>query len=299
MPIIELPQGPVSYRIAGPEKGEVAAPPVVFVHAFLVDGSVWSAVAERLAEQGIRSYAPDWPLGAHRTPLKNDADQSPRGVAGQILAFLEALDLHDVTLVGNDTGGALCQYVLDLDARRIGRVVLTNCDAFDTFPPFPFNVIFRLLGGEGRMWFNLQPMRWRAFRHSPLGLGLLANKLDPVQSRSWMEPSLSNREIRRDATRFLRAIDPKELLDVSTRLKEFAGPVKIVWGMADPAFKPALGRRLRAAFRDATLVEVPGARTFVQLDAPDVLAAEIAALAPPYGQETEVRRSATGGGSGE
>jgi pimeloyl-ACP methyl ester carboxylesterase len=251
----------------------------VFVHAFLVDASVWSGVADLLAARGIRSYAPDWPLGAHRTPLQPDADQSPRGVARQILAFLEALDLHDVTLVGNDTGGALCQFLLDTDASRVGRVVLTNCDAFDTFPPFPFNVIFRLLSGTTRMKLNLQPMRYRAFRHSPLGLGLLATKLDPAQTRAWIEPSLTNRAIRRDAVRFLRAARPADLLDVSTRLENFDRPVQVVWGTADKAFKTSLGRRLQQAFRDAEFIEVPAARTFVQLDAPEVLADQIATFA--------------------
>jgi pimeloyl-ACP methyl ester carboxylesterase len=271
---IDLPHGTVSYRVAGPENSSV--PAVVFVHAFLVDGSVWSGVADLLAARGIRSYAPDWPLGAHRTPLRPDADQSPRGVARQILAFLEALDLHDVTLVGSDTGGALCQFLLDTDASRVGRVVLTNCDAFDTFPPFPFSVVFRLLNGSARMRFNLQPMRARWFRHSPVGLGLLANKLDATQTRAWIEPALTNPEIRRDAVAFLRAARPADLLDVSTRLKDFDGPVRVVWGTADKAFKTSLGRRLHDAFRDADFVEVPAARTFVQLDAPELLAEQIA-----------------------
>jgi pimeloyl-ACP methyl ester carboxylesterase len=47
---------------------------VVFVHPFLMDGSLWTSVTQRLTEQGIRTYAPDWPLGAHRTPMKPDAD---------------------------------------------------------------------------------------------------------------------------------------------------------------------------------------------------------------------------------
>lgn len=276
MTTITLPHGQVAYRAAGPT--DSALPPVVFVHAFLVDGSVWSPVADLLAKHGVRSYAPDWPLGAHRTPMARDADQSPRGVAKQILAFLEALDLRDVTLVGNDTGGALCQFLLDTDPSRIGRLVLTNCDAFDTFPPFPFSIIFRLLSGNGRMWFNLQPMRARAFRHSPLGLGLLANRLDAAQTRAWVEPCLTNKDIREDAVRFLRAADPEELLDVSTRLHRFDGPTRIVWGMADRAFKPSLGTRLQAAFTDAVFVEAPGARTFVQLDAPELLADQITAV---------------------
>lgn len=270
---IDLPHGVVHYRAAGP--ADSAAPPVLFVHPFLMDGSLWTVVAEQLAARGIRSYAPDLPLGAHRAPVEPDTDQSPRGVAKQILAFIEGQDLRDVTLVGGDTGGALCQFLLDTDPSRIGRVVLTNCDAFDKFPPFPFNVVFFLLKGKIRMKANLQPMRWRAFRHSPLGLGLLANKLDPAQTRAWIEPSLNNKMIRTDAVKFLKAAKRKDLLDVSTRLSSFDGPVTIVWGTADRAFKTKLGRRLQQAFGHAEFVEVPDAKTLISLDAPDELTAAI------------------------
>jgi pimeloyl-ACP methyl ester carboxylesterase len=279
MTSIELPHGVVNFRVTGPT--DSAAPPVLFVHPFLMDGSLWSGVADLLAAQGIRSYAPDWPLGAHRAPVKPGTDQSPRGVARQILLFIEALDLRDVTLVGGDTGGALCQFLLDTDPSRIGRVVLTNCDAFDTFPPFPFSAVFFLLKGEIRMKINLQPMRWRAFRHSPLGLGLLAKKLDPVQTRAWIEPSLRNKAIRKDAITFLRSARRKDLLDVSTRLSRFAGPVTIVWGTADRAFTTKLGRRLQHAFGNAQFVEVPNAKTLVSLDDPRQLADAIAASTAP------------------
>jgi pimeloyl-ACP methyl ester carboxylesterase len=276
---IELSHGVVNYRTAGPL--DSAAPPVLFVHPFLMDGALWSGVADLLAARGIRSYAPDWPLGSHRTPVKPGTDQSPRGVARQILLFIEALGLRDVTLVGGDTGGALCQFLLDTDPSRIGRVVLTNCDAFDTFPPFPFNVMFSLLKGETRMKINLQPMRWRAFRHSPLGLGLLANELDPAQTRAWIEPSLGNAAIRGDAVAFLRAAKGKDLLDVSTRLHRFTGQVTIVWGTADRTFTAKLGRRLQHAFGNARFVEVPNARTLVSLDAPRQLADAILASTVP------------------
>lgn len=276
MTTIELPQGTVQYSVAGPD--DSTSPPVVFVHGFLVNGAIWSAAAGLLADRGVRSYAPDWPLGAHHIPLRPDVDQSPRGVARQIVAFLEALDLRDVTLVGNDTGGALAQFLLDTDTSRVGRLVLTNCDAFDTFPPFPFNLVFRLLNGTRRMRVSLTPMRIRALRHSPLGFGLLAGEFDAAQTSGWVEPALTHRRVREDAVRFLRAVRPRDLLDVSTRLDRFDGPVRLVWGMADRAFKPSLGKRLQGAFGSADFVEVPGARTFVQLDAPDVLAEQIAAF---------------------
>ncbi|WP_166356407.1 alpha/beta fold hydrolase [Phytoactinopolyspora limicola] len=122
-------------------------------------------------------------------------------------------------------------------------------------------------------------MRARPFRHSAVGFGLLANHLDPDLTRSWIEPALSHRGVREDAARFLRSIDPQELLAVTGRLSQHDVPVRIVWGMADRSFTPQLGRRLQQAFRDAEFIEVPDARTFVQLDAPEVLAEQIAGFA--------------------
>ena len=101
---IQLPAGPIRYRDTG--RGE----PLVFVHGFLVDGRLWRKVTPRL-ERDFRCIAPDWPLGSHEVPMNRDADTSPAGVAKIIAEFLEALDLKNVTLVGNDSGGALCQIV--------------------------------------------------------------------------------------------------------------------------------------------------------------------------------------------
>lgn len=114
---IELPPGTVKYRVAGPADSSV--PPVVFVHGLLVDNQLWAPVADVLADRRIRSYAPNWPLGSHPVPMSADADLSPRGIAPVINGFLAALDLTDITLVGNDTGGALCQFVIDADGRLV------------------------------------------------------------------------------------------------------------------------------------------------------------------------------------
>lgn len=295
MPTIDLPHGAVNYRVAGPE--DSASPPVVFVHGLLADGALWSGVADLLAARGVRSYAPDWPLGAHRSALRPDADQSPRGVAAQIFALLDELDLTGVTLVGNDTGGALCQFLVDSDASRVGRLVLTNCDAFDVFPPAVFKPVFALLRSERRAKFLAGVMRSRLVRQSWIGFGLLAKNLPADLTRSWIEPARTDAGVRRDAVRFLRAIEPRELLDVSTRLDRFDGPVSIVWGAADPAFTTKLGKRLQQAFTDATFVSVPKSRTFVPLDAPTALADEIVAIAAPGRAQSPAAESPHAGAS--
>lgn len=283
MPTIDLSHGTVNYRVAGPE--EAAAPTVVFVHGFLTDGTLWSRVAQLLADRGIRSYAPDLPLGSHRAAVDPEADLSPRGIARQIIAFLEALDLDEVTLVGNDTGGALCQFVIDEDPSRVARLVLTNCDGLDVFPPAAFKPLFALLRNERRARLLARQMRVRALRQSWLGFGILAHDLPADLTRAWIEPALNDDRVIGDATRFIKAVDPDDLLDVSTRLDRFPGAVTLVWGADDHAFTTKLGRRIQQQFRDARFVPAPKSRTLVPLDAPHLLADEIAAIgAQPHAE---------------
>jgi pimeloyl-ACP methyl ester carboxylesterase len=279
MPTIDLPHGTVQYRAAGPENS--LAPPVVFVHGFLVNATLWTRTADSLAAAGVRSYAPDLPLGSHTIPVGADADQSPRGIARQILAFLEALELTDVTLVGNDTGGAICQFLLDSDASRIGRVVLTNCDAFRNFPPAPFGQLFKAFRSPGAIRALLAPMRAAAVRHSPAGFGLLVSRpLDSDQTRAWVEPCLSDPAIRRDVARFAKEVDPEDLNAASNRLGDFDGPALLVWGAADRFFKLDFAHRLAGTFADGRVVEIEKGRTFIPHDEPARLADEIVAFQP-------------------
>jgi len=277
---VELAQGTVTYRVAGPV--DSVYPPVVFVHGLLVDSLLWTSVADVLAEQGIRSYAPNWPLGSHPIPMKADADLSPRGVARIVLDFLAALDLTDVTLVGNDTGGAICQFTIDTDHTRIGRLVLTNCDAFDVFPPRDFVPLVKVGAHQAMIKPLIAMVKPKFMRHSRMGFGLLfAGKPDPIVTRAWIEPCATNKEIRRDAAKLMKAIRPKDLLDVSTRLPQFTKPVHIVWGEADKSFKPKFARRLAETFPNSRLTFIPGGKTFVSMEFPDEVANVIAGALQP------------------
>lgn len=272
METIDLPAGTVHYRVCGPADGR----PVVFVHGFLVDSTLWSDVPERLAAAGYRTYAPTWPLAAHPTAMRPDADLSPRGVARVVLSFLAALDLTDVVLVGSNTGGAISQLLLDEDPSRIGRLVLTNCDAFDVFPPAPFGQLFQLARHPRPALLVLQSMRSTFLRNSKLGFGwLVRRRLGPEESRAWIEPYLTDAGVRRDVSAFARGWTGEELEDSARWLERFDKPVLLCWAPDDPFFKIRLGRQLASTFPDATLVEFPGARTFVSLDQPERLSAEI------------------------
>jgi pimeloyl-ACP methyl ester carboxylesterase len=273
---VALEQATIDYRVLGPQ--DSPHPPVVFVHGILVDSRLWDRVAQGLAQKGFRCYLPNWPLGSHTIPVNDDAALSPSGVAAMIRDFIDAVGLSEVTLVGNDTGGGLCQLVIDAYPDHVGRLVLTNCDAFDKFPPFPFNVAFALLRGPTSIKLMFEPLRLPALRHSPLGFGLLMHP-DPQLTASWIEPGRTDVRIRRDLATLLRAVAKTDLTDVATRLPRFTKPVTIVWGQRDRAFTPSLGRRLAALFPNSTLIEVPDARTFVPLDNPGAVIDAVAAVA--------------------
>lgn len=269
---IDLPAGTVHYRAAGPVDGT----PVVFVHGFMVDADLWADVPERLAAAGHRTFAPTWPIGSHTTSMSGDADLSPRGLAKVVVAFLDALGLDEVVLVGSDTGGAVSQLVLDEAPDRVARLVLTDCDAFEVFPPFPFDVLFRLVRHERLARVVLQSMRVRALRHSPVAFGwLVRRRLAPEESRAWVTPYLTDAGVRRDVTAFARGWTGDELVESARWLSRFEKPVLLCWAPEDPFFRIGLARRLAETFPAATLREFPGARTFVSLDQPERLAEEI------------------------
>ena len=274
MPQLALPQATIDYRVIGPDTSH--HPPVVFVHGILVDSRLWTAAAETLAEQGYRCYLPNLPLGSHTIPVTDAAVLSPSGMAGLVHDFITELGLQDVTLVGNDTGGGICQLVVDAHPGRIGRMVLTNCDAFEQFPPFPFTLVFALLRGPRSIKVLAEQLRLRPLRHSPLGYGLLMTRPDPRLTDSWLVPARRDVRIRRDLATLLRAVAATDLTDVGTRLHRFTKPVTLVWGQRDRCFTPELGSRLAEAFPAATLVAVPDATTFVALDNPAAVVQAVA-----------------------
>ena len=273
---LTLSTGTVDYEDTGG-----AGPVVVLVHGLLMDASLYDDVVADLARDH-RCIVPTLPLGAHRHGAAEDADLSLRGIAQLVAELLERLDLRDVTLVGNDTGGAIVQLLMADGAERVGRVVLASCDAFDNFPP---GLTGRTLVRTGKLppaLFGLfmQQMRLRPVRRLPLAFGWLTRRGDATAAR-WMRPVLHQPEIRRDTVRVLRAIaaDRGLLVDVAERLPAFDRPALIVWASEDRVMPPEHGRRLAEMLPQGRLVEVDDSDTLIPLDRPEALAAAIRDLA--------------------
>jgi pimeloyl-ACP methyl ester carboxylesterase len=265
---IELPAGRIRYREAGEGK------PVVFVHGFLVDGRLWDGVVDQLSDR-CRCIAPDWPIAAHQVAMNPDADLSPPGIAAIIDSFLEALELEDVTIVGNDSGGAMSQVLVTRHPERIGRLVLTNCDTHENFPPGIFKAMVPLAKLPGGMTVLSAPFRigalartaFKPFARTPIPADLVA---------SWMRPSLSDAGIKRDATKVTAGMNKRYTLEAAERLSESELPLLLTWAPGDKFFPISYAERLEKETPNARLVRIPDASTFVSLDQPARLADEIA-----------------------
>jgi pimeloyl-ACP methyl ester carboxylesterase len=276
MPQVELSAGTIEYTDTGG-----GGPVIVLLHGLLMDASLWDEVAAALSP-GLRCVAPTLPLGAHRRAMTAAADLSLPGIAKLVAEFLGRLDLDDVTLVGNDTGGAVVQLLAADGAPRVARVVLASCDAFDNFPPGLTGRTLALTGKLPPALFGLvmQQMRLRPLRRLPIAFGWLTARGDAATAR-WIKPVLTQPEIRRETAHMLRAVfaDKRLLLRAAESLPAFDRPGLVVWAAGDRVMPPEHGRRLAGLLPGARLLEIPDSYTLIPLDQPAQLAQAIGEFA--------------------
>ncbi|HEX6687835.1 MAG TPA: alpha/beta hydrolase [Solirubrobacterales bacterium] len=265
---IDLPAGRIRYREAG------AGKPVVFVHGYLVDGRLWDGVVDNLSDR-CRCLAPDWPIAAQQVAMKPDADLSPYGIAATIAAFLEALDLNDVTIVGNDSGGAMSQVLVTRHPERIGRLVLTNCDLYENFPPGIFKAMPAIAKLPGGMTVLAAPFRIGALARAAFK-PFSKKGIPPELVASWMDPVMKDAGVRHDAKKVTVGMNKRYTLEAAEKLRSSELPVLLAWAPEDRLFSISSAKRLAAETPNARLVEIPDSSTFVPLDQPQRLADEIA-----------------------
>jgi pimeloyl-ACP methyl ester carboxylesterase len=279
---IQLSAGTVEYQDTGGD-----GPVIVLLHGLMMDSSLWDDVIAALSASH-RCVAPTLPLGAHHHPMDPSADLSLPGMARLAAEFLDRLDLREVTLVGNDTGGALVQLLMGGGNARVGRAVLVSCDAFDNFPPGLTGKALMLSGKLPPPLFGvfMQQMRLRAVRRMPIAFGWLTKRGDAATAR-WMRPVQTQPEIRRDTVRMLRAAaaDTSFLLAAAERLPDFDRPALVVWASRDRVMPAEHGRRLAGLLPQGQLTEIDDSYTLIPLDQP----ARLAQAIQDFGDELKAR----------
>ena len=229
MPDVRLTAGTIEYEDTGGSD-----PVVVFLHGLTMNGSLWRHVVADL-HQDYQCVVPTLPLGGHRRPMRPDADLSLCGQVRLVAEFLECLDLRDVTLVGNDWGGAQL-LVSEGRAERVGRLVLVACEAFDNYPPgLPGRAAAFAAKVPGGINAAFQPLRIRPLRRLPLTWGWMSKQPVPDEVMDeWLQPVLTQREIRRDLRKYASFTPPKEvLLKWAERQRAFKGEVLVLWASED------------------------------------------------------------------
>jgi len=272
---LALPQGVLRYHSVG------SGPALVFVHGALVNANLWRKVVAELSDE-FRCVTLDLPFGSHLVPMPPDADLSPPAVADLIADAIAALELDDVTLVGNDTGGGICQIVVTRRPERIGALVLTSCDAFDNFPPKLMQPVLPLLSNAPLLRPLLAPARARPVQRAIFGT--LAKR--PVEAEaldSYALPAATHGGVRRDLARFLGGLDKRHTLDAAEKLPAFDRPALIAWSREDRFFPQRHGERLAELLPQGRLEWIDDTLTFSPEDQPARVAelvASVSAAAP-------------------
>lgn len=268
---LELSAGTIEYDDVG------TGPAILFLHGLMMDKTLWEHVMASLSADH-RCIAPTLPFGAHKDPMFPGAELSLPSLANLVSEVIDRLGLHEVTVVGNDTGGALVQILMANNPERMRSAVLVSCDAFDNFPPGLTGRTLFLTAKLPPALFGLlmQPMRLRAFRRLPIAFGWLTKRGDAATAR-WVQPVLQRPAIRHETVRLLRSLasDPHQLLRAADSLSRFRGPALVVWAKGDRVMPPDHGRRLAEALAAGRRVEVEDSYTLIPLDQPAELAQHI------------------------
>jgi pimeloyl-ACP methyl ester carboxylesterase len=270
---VELSAGTVEYEDTGGD-----GPVLVFLTGLFVGTTLWRHVIADLRADH-RCVAMEVPLGAHRRPMKPDADLSSRGLATLVAEFLGALDLREVTLVGCDWGGAQLVVAYGM-VDRISRLVLLPQESLENYPPgLPGRLAYQSSKVPGATAFALQTLRVRGMRRAPTAMGLMSKRPVPHDVvDAWIAPALHSREIRRDVRKYLRSTERGEYVSAARKLAAFDRPALVMWAPESRMMRAGNGERLAKALPRGVLVEVPDSFTLIPEDQPQVCAERIRAF---------------------
>jgi len=251
--------------------------PLVFVHGMLTNANVWRKLVHRLSFDH-RCLTLDLPMGGHVVPVGLD-DLSPAAIADLVVQALDVWGLDRATLVGSDTGTAVCQLVATSVPERVGRLILTSGDFRRNSPAALFKCVPPLGWIPGAAFAYLLPGYVRPLQRLPLAYGWLAKRAqDPDAVDSYFLPTLQDREIRRDFRAFLRGYRSKHAEAAAAALGRVQAPALIAWSREDRLFPPGHAEELARLLPNASLEWIDDSYALSAEDQPDHLARAIMAF---------------------
>jgi pimeloyl-ACP methyl ester carboxylesterase len=271
MESVDVAAGTVEYR----DQGDPNGPPVVLLHGLLMNDAQWD-LALPLLPSGFRYLLPVLPMGGHRIPMRPDADLTMPGMIGIVADFLDALDLTDVTLVVTDWGGPLLLTDIGRD-KRVGRLVICPCEAFDNFPPgFPGKASVLATRNAVTVYLAMRQLKIGWLRRQWLLFGQMAKQPVPQPIiDKWLAPGLADRQIRQDLVKYGHSkFSRHELIRATNALSDFTGPALVLWSN-NPVMPASHGQRLAELLPNSQLRHVNDAYVLTMLDQPEQTAKQI------------------------
>jgi pimeloyl-ACP methyl ester carboxylesterase len=187
-------------------------------------------------------------------------------------------------VVANDTAGGLLLLSLATDhpaLSRVSRLVLTNCESYDQFPPDGLRkaaAVCRTLPRLARALLRLQ-LRSSAARRKVIAT-VAASGLDRERDESFYGPARRDPAVVDDLVGAMAGFRPQLLIDAAEAIPRFDRPVLLIWGDACDFFGLTDARRLASEFPSATLIPVPEAKTWVPVDNPAAVIDAIGEFVP-------------------
>ncbi|HKV40661.1 MAG TPA: alpha/beta hydrolase [Blastocatellia bacterium] len=261
--------GEIAYTSQG------SGPAALFVHGAFQNGYSWRQVIDRVADIR-RCIAID--LMAHgATQISAAQDVSLEAQAGMLDAVAQALDLHQIDLVGHDSGGAIAQIFAARHPERIATLTLGNCDVHENCPPEALKPLMDAIAAGQLAGLGQKMLADAEFARSSFAVGYeRPDQLSDETLKLYLEPLFSTPEAAANLERFFRSIDRRHTVAVEPLLRQLDAPTLVVWGAADVFFDIKWAYWLRDTIPGCRkVIELEGAKLFFPEERPEVFAAAL------------------------
>ena len=250
--------------------------PILFLHGTLSNADTWRKIIPILSEK-YRCIAIDLPIGGHSLALNDSVDLTPIGIAKLIKYFLQFLNIDKVIIVSNDTGGAYAQIFASLYPENVDKLIFSNCEVLEVFPPKKFKYLVKSVKIPGFTYLLSRCFKIKSMLKSNMLMGLLSHKVtNDDLSELYLKTFIKSKSIRKNFTDNAKTWLPKYTIEAAEKLRKEIFPVLILWGEDDKILFPLeLGQRLKGIFKNATLIQIPNSKTYVQEDQPEIMIKEI------------------------
>jgi pimeloyl-ACP methyl ester carboxylesterase len=265
---VSTPYGEIAYV----EKG--TGPAALFIHGVLLNGYLWRDALEALS--GTRRCIAVDLMGHGATKALADADTTFAGQAKMLAAFVEALGIEQVDLVGNDTGGGISQIFAAEHPEKVRTLTLTNCDAHDNYPPEALGPLVNIakaggLGAVGKQWLEssetVRASFGVAYEHPEL--------VTDETFKTYLAPVFATEASTAMLGRLILTPNSQSV-SIEPKLRELQSPALIMWGLDDVFFDVKWAYWLKDTLAGADdVIEVPGGRLFWPEERPEFFAGQV------------------------